>query len=467
MITVEGLTYRYAGQPDDALRGLSVNVPEGSFVLVSGPTGSGKSTLAQALCGAIPHLLHGRLQGRVEVNGQDVATTPVRGLARFVGMLMQNVEWQTFTDAVDDEVAFGLENLGVAPEEMPLRVADALGAVGAGHLSGRKIDMLSTGERQRTMLAALLAMEQKVLILDEPLAYLDRRAAAELVVLLRRLAGIGRTVLVLEHRLDLLRPHVDQELHLRDGRLDESSNWNPEEELPRCPPARPGDVLLAYREVAFAWPGASASVFSDVSFEVRAGESVVMLGDNGTGKTTLLKIALGLHRPSAGQVVTIGLDAYRTKTRRLADDAALVLQNPDHQLHLPTVAEEVGWAAANPAEAARLITGLGLSGLEAKHPQSLSVGQKRRVTIAAALARRPRVLLLDEPSVGQDDESLALVLRELGASVASGGALLTATHDPRVVRALAHRTVVLEQGRLIHEDQRPLTNLIPIETPRC
>jgi energy-coupling factor transport system ATP-binding protein len=429
VITVENLTYRYHGQDDDALRGLSLHAPRGRLVLISGPTGSGKSTLAQALCGAVPHLLHGTLAGRVLIDGHEVAAASVRSLARSVGMMLQNVEWQTFTDAVDDEIAFGLENLAVPPAEMPARIAAAL--------------------------------------------------AAELVSLLRAIADRGRTVVVLEHRHDLLRSHIDIELRLRDGRLDDSPIAPSNAPPPQPPPHRPGAVMLEYRDVAFAWPRRASSVFRDVSFEVRASESVVLLGDNGTGKTTLLKLALGLLRPSAGRVRTAGLDATRARTRRLADAAALVLQNPDHQLHLPTVAEEIGWAAIDLDDAARRMADLALDGLEPRHPQSLSVGQKRRVTIAAALARRPCVLLLDEPSVGQDDASLDRVLRALTAFVADGGALLTATHDPRVVHALAHRTALLEHGRLRiadpnptaahqpHTDRHVPTTLTPIEAPRC
>lgn len=444
MIRVEGLSCRHPCQSSAALDRLTLEVGAGELLLLSGPTGSGKSTLGLCLCGAIPRVLHAEVSGRVEVGGIDPARVPIRELASRIGLLAQDVESQLFTDRVDDEVAFGLENLGVPAAEMAGRVDRALAEVGAARLRGRGIATLSSGERQRVAVAAVLALGQGILVLDEPLAYLDRAGAARLLETLAALARRGTAVVVLEHRRDLVLPFADRELWLHGGRRCPGAA--PDHEFPSAAGlARGGPCRLAFAGVEFGW--GAAPLFEWVSCEVAAGERAVLIGDNGTGKTTLLRLALGLARAHRGRVATCGHDAGATPTRQLARRAALVLQNPDHQLHLPTVAEEVSWGAV-PAAAEREVETLGLRGLEARHPHSLSTGQKRRVTLAAALARAPDLLLLDEPSVGQDDGSLARVLGRLGEYVAAGGALVAATHDRRVARSLARRVLCLARGRL-------------------
>jgi energy-coupling factor transport system ATP-binding protein len=442
VIALHALGCRYAGHETDALADVSADLPAGGSTLLSGPTGSGKSTLAAVLCGVIPHLVPAALRGRVAVGGQDPAKAPIRETARTVGLLLQNVEWQTFTDDPEDEVAFGLENRAVPPAEIGPRAAEVLAAVGAAHLAGRRLDTLSTGERQRVVLAALLALRPPVLVLDEPLAYLDRAGVRSLLAQLADLGRAGHTVLVLEHRRDLVRRSAGRELFLDGGRLADAPP--PRDGFPAVAAGVPGPTRLAWQRVSLT-RGRLGPLLDDVSVGVRGGESVVLAGDNGSGKTTMLKAALGLVRPAAGSVVTCGRDAATTSTRKLATDAALVLQNPDHQLHLPTVAEEVGYAGG-PDRAAREIARLGLTGLEGRHPQSLSVGQKRRVTLAAALARDPKLLLLDEPTVGQDDASLARVLARLAEYVAWGGALVAATHDRRAALALGTRPVLVDRG---------------------
>jgi energy-coupling factor transport system ATP-binding protein len=447
MITAHQLACRYVGHDGDALAGVTIEVPPGGLTLLAGPTGSGKSTLANLLCGVIPHLVPAAVRGQATVAGRDPCRSSVSEMSHTVGLLLQNVECQVFCDDAEDEVAFGLENRGVDPADMPALIDTALRCVGADRLRGRRLGTLSAGERQRVVLAALLAAGQPVLILDEPLAYLDRSGTRSLLATLAELGRQGRTVLVLEHRRDLVRRLAARELFLDHGRLADA------------PPATEafsgliggplGQTRLAWQRLTLAWDRRQPALLTEVSASVRAGESLVLVGDNGSGKTTLMRAALGLVRPRAGSVMTCGHHAATTPTRQLAAEAALVLQSPDHQLQLPTVAEEVGGQLDE-------LSRLGLAGLAGRHPQSLSLGQKRRLTLAAALARRPKLLLLDEPTVGQDDGSLALVLRRLIEFVADGGALVTATHDRRAALALAQRALILEGGSARHASRRDL-----------
>lgn len=446
MIRVEDLHVYYPDQPRPALMGMSLAVRPGQTVLVSGPTGCGKSTLGLALCGAIPALIPGRLSGEVSVNGVSSMERPMRQTARELGFLLQDVAHQIFTDQVSDEIAFGLENFGVPPATMEERIVAALEQVGAAHLASRRLSTLSAGERQRAVLAALLALDQPLLMLDEPLAYLDRTARRRLLDLIGRLAAAGKGVLIFEHRRDLVRPAATIEVGMEAGCCAQGLADAPD--LPVLAPSRPGPAQLVMEEVAMAWPRSVKPLFTGVSLTVRAAESVVLVGENGSGKTTLLSLALGLLRPSAGAITTNGQDTRRVMPERLARGAALIFQHPDHQLYLSRVGEEVRLSAPDEKTAVFELDAMGLSDLADRHPRSLSMGQKRRLTVAAAMARRPKLLLLDEPSVGQDDRSLSLVLRRLERFVCEGGALLTATHDERVARALGHRTYRLQEVAL-------------------
>ncbi|BBO81918.1 ABC transporter ATP-binding protein [Desulfosarcina ovata subsp. sediminis] len=442
MIRASRVRFRYPGRGEDALAGLDLDVGPGEIALISGPTGCGKSTLGMALCGAIPHLIAGSLDGDLNVCGQRPDRRPVRETARDLGLLLQNVEFMTFTEKVDDEIAFGLENFAVEPNGMDALIQGALDRVEAAHLRHRKIVTLSSGERQRVLMAALLALDQRVLVLDEPLAFLDRQAQRRLLAILAEIAQSGRTVLVFEHRRDMLRSVASTELYMTGGRWDDA----PESvsRFAAMPEGSAGETLLALDNVAFAWPGDARQLFTGLSFAVRAGESVALLGNNGCGKTTLFRLAMGLLKPSQGTVQTCALDPSKMPPARIAEQTAYIFQQPDHQLYLTTVKDEVaaqanGWAAAD-----REMRDLDLLDLADRHPRSLSMGQKRRVTIAAACARRPKLMLLDEPSVGLDDRSLALVLARLSRHIEGGGAALVATHDQRVADALANRRVRLQ-----------------------
>lgn len=446
VIRAKKLSFRYPLQEKPALTALDLDLGPGAY-LISGATGSGKSTLGLILAGAIPHLIRGELTGTVEVAGVHPPHVPVRQLARRVGLLLQNVESQIFTDRVADEVAFGLENLAIPPREISHRIAEALARVGAAGLKDRRLATLSAGERQRVMLAALLTLGQEVLILDEPLAYLDRTATQALLAVIASLTARGTTCLLLEHRRELVRPVIHGEVCLHHGsRVSRFPGAPLPSPLPAEVPA--GEVVLSLNRVSFGWQQ-GRPLFRELTLAVQAGRSLVLLGDNGAGKTTLLKLAAGLVPVQAGGMQFLGRPWGRRRPGPLPRELAFVLQNPHHQLRLPTVWEEVAWGAVNKEVAAAEMAALGLAGLEGRHPHALSSGQKRRLTLAAALARRPQVLLLDEPTVGQDDGSLALVLARLKDFVAQGGALVTATHDLRAARVLAQSVLLLDRGRAL------------------
>lgn len=449
IVEVRGLRVRYPNQPAAALRGLDAMFCRGETALLLGRTGSGKSTLALALCGVIPHLVTADISGTVRILGQSPWETPLWRTCRTVGFLLQNADAMAFTERVEDEIAFGLENACVAPETMESLVERTLELVDAKRLRGRLLRTLSSGEMQRVMIAALLALDQKFLILDEPCAYLDQQGRRALLALLGTLADQGKGVVVIEHRPELFGTTKVRRFYLHRGRL--TSRMPLPKPLPPVPAGTPGTVCLSFEDVEFGYGDAgNCGLLSRVSFQVASGESVVLRGANGSGKTTVFLLAMGLLCPQRGNIVTCGVPVGPKGPKGKRPEAALVLQWPQAQLFMPTVWEEVRVRAADDEAARRELRLLALEPLIDRHPRSLSMGQMRRLTLAAALAARPRLLLLDEPSVGQDDGSLRLMIRRLGRFVGDGGALLSATHDERVAAVLGQRELFLEKGT-VHE----------------
>lgn len=449
MIRVSGLSFRYANQSFNALCDVGFDIREGEIVLVSGPTGCGKSTLGLILCRAIPTLFPGNLSGSVWVNNKSLSGLSVREVTRDLGFLLQNVEHQTFTERVSDEVAFGLENFCVPPERIDAKIEEALHLVKGWHLRNRRLTTLSAGERQRVMLAAMLALDHKVLVFDEPLAYLDLQAQQQLVSLMGRLSQKGKTILFFEHRRDAVQALAQREIYMNGGRIQFEPPVQRNFKGISGYPAQ--NTVLAFDDVSFVWRNDKNPLFAGISFDVKQHESVVLLGENGSGKTTLMNLAMGLVKPCSGRIIACGHDVGRSSVSKIARETAFIFQCPDHQLYLPYVYDEIRSQSVDDNAAQMELAALGLEGLEKRHPRSLSMGQKRRLTLAVALARRPKLMLLDEPSVGQDDDSLAMIIRRLDGFLRDGGALLTATHDVRVARALAHRIVELKNGGIVQK----------------
>ena len=440
--TVEDLSFSYTGDSAPALRGVSLAFEPGEVVLLSGRSGSGKTTLIRALAGLVPHFHGGRFSGRVEVGGLDTRKTRPAELAGTVATLFQDPEDQVVFGGVTAEVAFGIENAGAPPDEIPGRVRAALASVGVGHLAQREIGELSCGELQRVCLASTLALEPSLLLVDEPTSELDRDGAALLLRLLRRLAQErGVAVVVSEQRLARTIQVADRVIVLDEGsvRLDasraEALRWY-ETERPAClTPLRrsdaqrtPGDTLCRLEAVDFRY-GDGPLVLEDTSLELRRGEIVALTGSNGSGKTTLAKVACGLLDPAAGTVERSGRVAY------LSQDTGRFLVRE-------RVDEEVSLTARSNGAALSALRALGLVGLEGRHPRDLSSGQRERVALAAVLATEPDMLVLDEPTRGVDPEArrrLAALLR----METQRRATLLITHDDDLVTAVADRVIEL------------------------
>lgn len=423
LASIRGLSFSYPEAPP-ALRDVSLDVEPGEVVALFGPSGSGKSTLLRALAGLVPHFHGGRFAGRVEVAGLDTRTTRPAELAGAVATLFQDPEDQVVFTRVEAEVAFGLENVGTAPAEIPVRAAAALEAVGAGALADRPVVELSGGELQRVCLASVLALSPRLLLLDEPTSQLDPDGAAAAIELARR---SGAAVVVSEHRPERVLEACDRVLFLDEGRLHENGlpdAWLPREaDLPRREAT--GEAVCALERVSFAY---DQPVLDGVSLTVGRGEIVALLGPNGSGKTTIGKLAAGLLEPQAGRVVRDGRACYLS-------------QDPGRYLVCERADEEAALAVGGDRTRARAaLAELGLAGHASRHPRDLSSGERERLALAAVLVAEPDLLVLDEPTRGVDpprkDE-----LVELLRSQAANRATLVATNDLVFAAAVADRVV--------------------------
>lgn len=512
-----------------------------------GPSGSGKSTLTLCLDGLIPHMVEGDYAGEVVVAGLVVRDSPVHLLAQEAGLVFQDPEAQFCTLTVEDEIAFGLENLGYPPEEIEAAIDRALALVKLQDHRGRRLSALSGGEKQRVALAAILAMGPRMLVLDEPSANLDPRATAELFALLEGLAAERtHTIVIIEHKLDELIEWIDTVLVLgSDGRLicrgdpravfygygeelAAAGIWRPQTvelvaaareagwDVPGNPlgvretgaalvgtsglmdrlrersggmPGRIANshvrgggspaaveiadgvdtegVLLAARHLTFRYPGRSGAppALHEVTMSVRRGGLLAIAGENGAGKSTLGGLLSGVLDPPRGSVFLEGRDVADMRGQSVSDRVGCVFQNPEHQFVSDTVLGELAFSLSPKAgrKGTRHLTAsqrelaetwldrLGLLPLAEASPYALSQGQKRRLSVAALLIRGQSALILDEPTLGQDEVQTDRLMAMMQEFRAAGGTVAMITHDMRLVAEYADALLILAGGRVVYE----------------
>ncbi|MFE0171903.1 ABC transporter ATP-binding protein [Streptomyces sp. NPDC059002] len=513
MIRFEDVSVTYEGAPGPTVRGVDLTVPEGELVLLVGPSGVGKSTLLGTVSGLVPHFTGGTLRGRVTVAGRDTRTHKPRELADVVGTVGQDPLSHFVTDTVEDELAYGMESLGLAPDVMRRRVEETLDLLGLADLRDRPIATLSGGQQQRVAIGSVLTPHPRVLVLDEPTSALDPAAAEEVLAVLQRLVhDLGTTVLMAEHRLERVVQYADQVLLLaapgeppvlgdpaalmarspvfppvvalgriagwsplpltvrdarrRAGALRERlaaagprAEPAPEEVAGRGPRLRKGrtpDELTAATTAAvsrLAVRRGRVEALRHVDLTVTPGETVALMGRNGAGKSTLLSTLVGLLEPTSGTVRVGGAVPHRTAPRKLIRHVGLVPQEPRDLLYADTVAAECAAADhdadAEPGVCRALVSEL-LPGIaEDTHPRDLSEGQRLALALAIVLTARPPLLLLDEPTRGLDYAAKARLVTILRNLAADGHAIVLATHDVELAAEIAHRVVILADGEIV------------------
>ena len=508
MIRFEDVSVTYDGANAPVLSHVDLHVPEGELVLVVGRTGTGKSTLLRCVNGLVPHFTGGTLSGRVTVAGRDTRLHPPRELADVVGVVPQDPLSGFVTDVVEDELAYGMESIGLAPDVMRRRVEETLDLLGLADLRHRALRTLSGGQRQRVAIGAVLTSHPRVLVLDEPTSALDPTAAEEVLAALQRLVhDLGVTVLLAEHRLERVVQYADRVVVV-PGAGEPLIVGSPAEVMATAPVAPPvvelgrlagwsplplsvrdarraagpllsrlepfaaaaadrgrmrvvrGDLALTTRDVVVRHGQVAA--LRGVTIEADRGEIVAIMGRNGAGKSTLLSTLVGLHVPSVGSVGVGGLAPSSLRGHELISRVGLVPQEPTDLLVADRVGDECA-AADRDCGVARGTTRAVLDRLapgidDDTHPRDLSEGQRLALALSVVLAGEPPVLLLDEPTRGLDyaaKKRLVATLRELAAD---GHCVVLATHDVELAAEVATRVVVLADGEIVADG--PATEVV-------
>ncbi|MEO0378563.1 MAG: ATP-binding cassette domain-containing protein [Cyanobacteria bacterium P01_A01_bin.17] len=439
---VVDLSFTHLGQTQPTIQNVNLTLNPGELVVLAGTTGSGKSTLLNCLTGIAPEHMGGKLSGQVFCRGEEITAWSIRMRSQLMGILLQNVEAQIFTDQVWEELVFGLENWNLPPGEIQDLAQSALTEFDLVEQRDWTIHQLSAGQKQRLLLACLLTRQPDMLLLDEPFAFLDTAGVQLLLELLKKRVAQGQAVLLIEHRLELLRESCDRIYNIESGQVSLLASPLPVPTQTRAEPpphTSKKDKPVVLKTENLSWGGYPP--FPDL--QVMAGDIVLLKGENGCGKTTLLKLLSGLLKPSTGQLEILGRDVTRQSVVTISRSLGFVLQNPNHQLFAESVEAEVTQSRVEPEQAKRLLKALNLSHCIQKHPHALSQGQKRRLALGAVLVREPKICLLDEIMVGQDPASLGLMLEALKTFTEKGGVLIFTSHDPGIATVLQPQVLVL------------------------
>ena len=470
MIRTENLNVSYGAVP--VLKDINLDIQAGECVLITGPSGCGKSTLAYTLGGLIPHSISARITGQIEMDGLDMLIHPLRSLVQRVGVVLQNPSSQLFHLRVEEEVAFGPRNLHLEEDEIASRTDWALRATGLEGLRERNPAELSGGQKQCVAIASILAMRPELLILDEPTASLDvpsTRRVLDTIETLNREHGI--TVVIVEHRLaevvqlasrivlmeagQIVREGAPEELlaemELRDRlglrRQTESPavNWETLIEVDD-EPIEGKTPLLTLEDVSAGYN--RRKIIQEINLTLYEGDFVALVGDNGAGKSTLGLVSAGLIKPISGNVRFMN-----GKKPKPGLDVAMLFQNPVDQLFTDSVDEEVAFGPTNyrcfdEAQHMKILQEADLLALRNRRPMMLSVGQQQRTALGACLSLRPRLLILDEPTLGQDWGHLQRLMNFLQLLNQQGTTILLISHDYKLVHRYTRRVLLMNNGRI-------------------
>lgn len=512
MIEFDQVSFRYDLDGPSILTNVDVTIDEGELVLVVGSTGSGKSTLLGAVNGLVPHFTGGHLSGEVRIAGRATSQHRPRDLADVVGMVPQDPLASFVTDTVEEELAYTMECLGVAPEVMRRRVEETLDLLGLDDLRSRPLRTLSGGQRQRVAIGSVMTAHPKVLVLDEPTSALDPGAAEEVLAALHRLVhDLGVTVVVAEHRLERVVQYADRVIALagRDSsplvgepsrvlaqssiappvvHLARTAGWTPTPITIRdarrhaeplrqlltgmSPPMRivpESSTIADVDDLVISYPDVLA--LRGVSLTIRRGEVVALMGRNGAGKSSLLHALVGAVHPVSGRLQVDSRDPQTLSGPELVHHVGLVPQEPGDLLEATTVFEECS-ASDRDARCASgttraILALLAPEILDSTHPRDLSEGQRLLLALAIVLAARPALICLDEPTRGLDYHTKQRLTQIVTDLAEAGHAIVLATHDVELTAEVATRVVILAEGEVVADGPTvDITTASPMFAPQ-
>jgi energy-coupling factor transport system ATP-binding protein len=488
--------FSYPRGEGPAIRSIDFSVCRQDFVAIVGPTGAGKTTLCYCLAGVIPHFVRGSYRGNVRVRGRSLSELRLPEISPLVGFVQQRAQNQLFNLTVEEDVAFGPENLCLDHSEIRDRIGESLNFVGMEGFWKRAPNSLSGGEAQRVVLSSILAMGPELFVLDQPAAELDPAGRELVYANLRRLnRERGRAIVLVEDRLDEVWPFLTRVVLMLDGRIvkdappeeffaDEMlhshgirvpdtagktekrgarAGWSApaQPSPPGSPPSKdPMPCIVEADDLGFRYPRSDRWALKGVSLGFRRGEFVAVVGGNGAGKTTLAKQLAGLLRPTEGRLLVDGRDARPVPLPRLSDTIGYLFQDPDYQLFCDSVFDEVAYGLklrkVPPRRIAELVDAslhrLGLFSVRDRHPYTLSRGQRQRLALASILVRQPRVLVADEPTAGLDYRETVQMVELLAGFRQEGGTVVMITHDVEPVLGHVRRWVVMAGGRVLLDE---------------
>jgi len=493
-LIIENLSFQYRTRSELAIQNIFFELRPGELILVAGSSGCGKTTLARCINGLIPRSYRGKREGRVLLHGKDVAEMQIADVAQIVGTLLQDPERQIVASNVYNEIAFGPENLGLPRAEIVERVEKAMKRLKIEELRERETFNLSGGEKQKVALAGLLAMNPSILLLDEPLASLDPASAYEALDVFRSLADEGKTVVLIEHRVeDAIAARPDRLLYMEAGevkylgsikdlpieinhrevklpaewvvkRVKQTGEKIDKTEAVEIP--KRGEPLVVFENVDFRYNDDTPLILQDVNLTIYRGDLIGVLGPNGAGKSTLVKHAIGLLKPTKGRVLVEGKDTRTMSVAQIARVLGYVFQSPTHMLYAPTVLEELEFGPKNlefkkevmQRAVTESVSTVNLTGLEEYPPLGLSFGQQKRTTIAAVLAMQSKIMIMDEPTAGQDYANYTHFMDAMCRPSADGSQSLVAanfaatlfiTHDLDLAVTYANRVLLCGDKHIV------------------
>ena len=519
MIKIRNLHFKYPGRNEETLKGINLKIKKGEFILLTGPTGCGKTTLLKTLNGIIPHESSGYLRGKVTVNDINTRDSSIKELSQIVGLVFQSPDDQIFSTIVEDEIAFGPENLCLSKDEIDKRVDSALRMVGMSGYRYHRTDSLSGGQKQRIAIASMLAMKPLILALDEPLSQLDPKSTREILSVIENLNDMGMTIVMVEHRIHEVVDLVDRIVVMNHGKIiinekprdafkdinlfhelglrvpehielfhrlslnkiplsvDEAINFLRKTDLNLKPdpngiqdyPSRIKNIkniknsppLIRTDNLYFAYEK-GRFVLNNINLKIGPGEIIAILGENGSGKSTLLLQFAAVLKPTNGRVNVLGIDTDEVNPYKLAGHVGIVFQNPDLMLFQDTVEKEVEFGPKNlrldDKEVRKRVNdsleALTISNLRDEHPQSLSRGQRLRTAVASILSMKPKILLLDEPTSGQDIVNISSLMEHCRTLVSQGTTIIFITHDIEIAIRYADRVIVMNSGQIIADGDK-------------
>ena len=479
VLEIKNATYIYEGETIPIWEHLSYTFEKGKIHAISGPSGCGKSSILYFLDGLIPHMYEGKLEGKLYFKGEDITEKLPKYRCENIGFVMQNPESQFCTFTVEEELAFGMENLGISVEEMKSRIKQGLNYVGMSGCESIDLNRLSGGQKQKIAIASILVMEPEVLLLDEPTANLDPISRKEIFCLISRLAYEKKmTIIIVEHNLEEMLDQVDYILMLNgEGKVIASGKGAKvkqlfferqavyEKNFSHLPEnISTQEVVLKIKDLGFAYPEPgkktkieNRKIIDGLSLELRKQEFLAIVGENGVGKTTLMRLLFRIYERDAGSIELFGKKIELYKKKELYHQMGLVFQNPENQFITNAVEDEMMFSLKRvriseeekKLRVNEMLQRFHLEGEIEKSPFVLSQGQKRRLSVASMLLTKQKILFLDEPTYGQDFENRHELMKDMCELVREGITIVMITHDLSLVRQYATRVVELASGKVI------------------